>query len=236
VGSKQFIPGFEENLIGLKAGDKKKFSVTFPKDYHAKDLAGKDVEFSVSIKNVTEIDMPKMDDAWAKTVGPVKDLSALKSDIKTTLENQKQGEVVKTYENQVLEAVTNMAKFEVPAGLVSEQAQSLRNETEENLKNSGLDIDKYLEIQKRSREDFEKELTAEAEKRVKLGLILRHIIETEKITVTDAEVAAEIQKIKEQYTDPKMLEHMEHDHFAGDIKNHLLTTKAMNVLVDAAAK
>jgi trigger factor len=236
VGSKQFIPGFEENLVGLKAGDKKTFTITFPKDYHAKDLAGKDVEFSVDIHKVTGVDLPKMDDDWAKTVGPVKDLAALKKDVKETLVSQKQGEAIKAYENQVLEAVTAMAKFEVPAGLVDEQAAHLRKETEENLKNSGLDIDKYLEIQKRSKEEFEKELRTESEKRVKLGLILRYVIEKEKITVSDAEVQAEIQQLKEQYTDPKMLEHIEHDHFADDIKNHLLTTKAVGVLVAAAAK
>lgn len=236
VGSKQFIPGFEENLLGLKKGDKKKFTVTFPKDYHAKDLAGRDVEFSVTINKVTEVDLPKMDDAWAKTVGPVKDLAALKSDIKGTLENQKQGEAIKSYENQVLEAAVNLAKFEVPASLVEEQAAKLRNETEENLKNSGLDIEKYLEIQKRSKADFEKELKTESEKRVKLGLILRHIIELQKLTVTDTEVSAEIEHLKEHYTDPKMLEELTHDHFKGDVRNHLLTTKAMGVLVAAASK
>jgi len=236
IGSKQFIPGFEENLVGLKKDDAKKFTVTFPKDYHAKELAGKDVEFSVTIHKVTSLELPKMDDAWAKTVGPVKNLAELKKDITQTLQTQKQNEAVKTYENNVLEAVIKLAKFTVPAGLVAEQATRLRSETEENLKNSGLDIEKYLEIQKRSKEDFEKELNAEAEKRVKLGLVLRYIIETEKITVTDAEVQAEIQQLKEQYTDPKMLEHLEHDHFADDIRNHLLTTKAVGTLVTAASK
>lgn len=236
VGSKQFIPGFEENLVGLKTGDKKKFTVTFPKDYHAKDLAGKDVEFSVTINKVTGVDLPKMDDEWAKTVGPVKDLAELKKDIEQTLLSQKQGEAVKGYENEVLEAVTKLAKFEVPAGLVEEQANRLRTETDENLKNSGLDIDKYLEIQKRSKEDFEKELNGEAEKRVKLGLVLRHIIEAEKITVSDSEVTAEIEHLKEHYTDPKMLEELTHDHFKDDVRNHLLTTKAVAVLVAAASK
>ena len=202
----------------------------------AEKLAGKDVEFSVTIHKVTSLELPKMDDAWAKTVGPVKNLAELKKDITQTLQNQKQNEAVKTYENDVLEAVIKLAKFTVPAGLVAEQATRLRSETEENLKNSGLDIEKYLEIQKRSKEDFEKELNAEAEKRVKLGLVLRYIIETEKITVTDAEVQAEIQQLKEQYTDPKMLEHLEHDHFADDIRNHLLTTKAVGTLVAAASK
>lgn len=236
VGSKQFIPGFEENLVGLKIGDKKKFIVTFPKDYHAKDLAGKDVEFSVAINKVTGVDLPKMDDAWAQSVGPVKNLAELKKDIEQTLLSQKQGEAIKGYENEVLEATTKLAKFEVPKGLVEEQATRLRAETDENLKNSGLDIEKYLEIQKRSKEDFEKELHNEAEKRVKLGLILRHIIESEKITVSEEETDSEILRFKEQYSDPKMLEHIEHDHFRDDVRNQLLTTKAVAVLVVAASK
>ncbi len=236
IGSKQFIPGFEDNLIGLKKGDDKKFTVTFPKDYHAKDLAGKDVEFTVKIHKIEQIELPKLDDAWAKTMGPVKTLAELKKDIEKTLLSQKQAEVTKQYENQVLEAAITQAKFEAPASLVEEQANHLRSETEENLKNSGLDLDKYLEIQKRSREDFEKELKSESEKRVKLGLLLRQLIADQKIAVSDAEIDGEIQIMKEQYSDPQMLEHIEHDHFREDVRNHLLTTKAMNVLVEAAAK
>ncbi len=236
IGSKQFIPGFEDNLIGLKQGETKEFTVTFPKDYHAKDLAGKDVVFTVTIHKIEQMDLPKMDDAWAKTMGPVKTLAELKQDIEQTLLTQKQAETTKAYENQVLEAAVTQAKFEAPASLVEEQANHLRSETEENLKNSGLDLEKYLEIQKRSREDFEKELTGESEKRVKLGLLLRQLIANEKIVVSDKEIDSEIQIMKEQYSDPQMLEHIQHDHFREDVRNHLLTTKAVNVLVEAAAK
>jgi len=236
VGQKSFIPGFEENLLGLKTNEKKTFDVTFPKDYHAKDLAGKKVEFSVEIKKIINIELPKLDDVWAKTVGPVKDLAMLKDEIKKSLEQQKQAEADKQYENLVLEAVVKQNSFEAPGSLVDEQVGRLRAETEENLKNSGLDIEKYLQLQGQKPDEFEAQLKVEAEKRVKLGLILRTVIEQEKIVVTDAEVELELNRLESQYTDPKMQEELTHDHFRDDLKNHLLTQKAVRVFLDAASK
>ncbi len=235
IGSGSFIPGFEDNMLGLKKGDKKTFTVKFPKDYHAKDLANKDVEFSVNIVEVKTVQQPKIDDEWAKTVGPVQDLKGLKAEIEKSILQNKQAEADKQYENSVLDAVIKQANIEAPAGLVGEQTDKLRNETTENLKNSGLDLEKYLQLQGQKPEDFETQLKAEAEKRVKLGLVLRSVIENEKISVTDSEIDAELAKLKTQYSDPKMQEELTHDHFRDDLKNHLLTTKAIAAISQAAS-
>lgn len=236
VGEGSFIPGFEDNMIGLKSGDTKTFTVTFPKDYHAEELKGQPVEFTITIHKVEQVTLPKADDAWAKTVGPVKDLAQLREEIKNTLAYNKQSELDKQYENDVLEAVVKSTKVVVPQSLVQEQATRLRTETEENLKNSGLDLNKYLKLQKQTPEVFDKQLNEEAEKRVKLGLVLRAVIAQEGITVSDTDVDAELTKLKAQYTDPKMQEEFTHGHFKDDLRNHLLTQKAVEALMSAAAK
>ena len=236
IGEGSFIPGFEDNLIGLKTGDEKSFEVTFPKDYHAKELANQKVTFKVKINKVQTLSKTKIDDAWAKTVGPVNNLKELKAEVEKTLIQQKQADADKAYENQVLEKAIELAKLEAPESLVSEQMLRMRNETEENLKNSGLDLQKYLQLQNQKPEDFEAQLKVESEKRVKLGLVLRYIIESQKIELSDAEVENELSKLSAQYTDPKMQEELTHDHFKQDLRNHLLTQKAVTVLIDAAQK
>ena len=236
IGEGSFIPGFEDNLIGLKTGDEKSFEVTFPKDYHAKELANQKVTFKVKINKVQTLSKTKIDDAWAKTVGPVNNLKELKAEVEKTLIQQKQADADKTYENQVLEKAIELSKLEAPESLVSEQMLRMRNETEENLKNSGLDLQKYLQLQNQKPEDFEAQLKVESEKRVKLGLVLRYIIESQKIELSDAEVENELSKLSAQYTDPKMQEELTHDHFKQDLRNHLLTQKAVTVLIDAAQK
>jgi len=236
VGEGSFIPGFEDNMLGLKKSESKTFTVTFPKDYHSKDLAGKKVDFTVKIHEVNTTETPKADDAWAKTVGPVGSLKELKVEIEKSLSQNKQSQSEKDFENKVLEKAVELAKFDAPASLVEEQVTRLRSETEDNLKNSGLDLEKYLQLQGQKPEEFDATLAKEAEKRVKLGLILRYIVESEKIKVTDAELDTQLIQMKSQYTDPKMQEELAHDHFRDDLLNHLLTNKAVKVLTDAADK
>lgn len=236
VGEGSFIPGFEENLIGLKKNESKNFEVKFPSDYHAKELVNQKVKFDIKINKITKVTLPKIDDKWAKTVGPVKDLTELKQEVEKTLIQQKQTDLDREYENEVLEKAISLSKVEAPESLVSEQTTRLRSETEQNLKNSGLDIDKYLKLQGQKPEEFDKQLKAEAEKRVKLGLVLRHIIESNNININQTEVDSEIEKLRSQYTDPKMQEELSHEHFISDLRNHLLTQKAVKYLVDTAKK
>jgi len=236
IGEGSFIPGFEDNMLGLKTGETKTFTVTFPKEYHAEDLAGKDVEFTITIHTISSVDLPKLDNAWAKTVGPVQTLAELKAEVKNSLMQNKQTEANKEIENKVLESAIAQAKFDAPASLIEEQVSKLRSETEENLKNSGLDLEKYLQLQGQKPQAFEAQLKVEAEKRIKLGLVLRSVIETQKITVSEPEIDAELEHMRTHYTDPKLQEELTHNHFRDDLRNHLLTTKAIKVLTDAAVK
>lgn len=237
VGEGSFIPGFEENLIGLKDKDEKTFDVTFPKDYHAKDLQGAKVTFKVKINSVYDVSMPKVDDDFAMRVGNKKTVKDLREDIQKVLGEQEEEKTRKDYENKILKAIMDKVKFELPKELVNQQKHQLEHEVEENLQNSGLDLKKYLEIQKRTADDFDKEMTDEASKRVRGALILRDVIEKQKIVVGDTEVDQEIARMRELYkSDPKIQEELGHDHFQADLRNHLLTQKAMAYLVEQASK
>ncbi len=237
VGEGSFIPGFEENLIGLKDKDEKTFDVTFPKDYHAKDLQGAKVTFKVKINSVYDVSMPKVDDDFAMRAGNKKTVKDLREDIQKVLGEQEEEKTRKDYENKILKAIMDKVKFELPKELVNQQKHQLEHEVEENLQNSGLDLKKYLEIQKRTADDFDKEMTDEASKRVRGALILRDVIEKQKIVVGDTEVDQEIARMRELYkSDPKIQEELGHDHFQADLRNHLLTQKAMAYLVEQASK
>lgn len=237
VGDGTFIPGFEENLIGLKEKDEKTFDITFPKDYHAKDLQGAKVQFKVVINSIYDVELPEVDDKFAKSVGNKPNIKELRSDIEQVLTQQEQEHVDKHYENQLLEKLFVDVKFDLPTQLTEDQAIQLEQEMDKNLHNSGLDRKKYLAMNKRSEDDLKKEINDEAERRVKGALILRDVIKKYNLDVSQIELEQELAKMAEQYkSDPKIQEELAHGHFQEDLRNHLLTRKAVGKLTEFASK
>jgi len=236
VGSGSFIPGFEENLIGLKQDDEKIFEVTFPKDYHVEDLKNAKVDFGVKINEVFAVDMPKVDDEFAKIVANKPNVKELRADIEKVLAEQSQEQNDKDYENQILDELLKKTQFNAPAQLIEQQVQQLESEMDKNLENSGMDRKKYLEIQKRTEDDLKAEVKAEADKRVRAALLLRDVIKRYKLTVSELEIDQELAKMAEQYkSDPKIQEELTHGHFREDLNNHLLTQKAIAQLTKFAS-
>lgn len=236
IGSGSFIPGFEENLVGLKQDDEKIFEVTFPKDYHVEDLKNAKVDFGVKINEVFAVDMPKIDDEFAKIVANKPNVKELRADIEKVLAEQSQEQNNKDYENQILDELLKKTKFNAPAQLIEQQVQQLESEMDKNLENSGMDRKKYLEIQKRTEDDLKAEVKAEADKRVRAALLLRDVIKRYKLTVSELEIDQELAKMAEQYkSDPKIQEELTHGHFREDLNNHLLTQKAIAQLTKFAS-
>lgn len=236
VGEGTFIPGFEENLLGLKEKEEKTFEVTFPKDYHAKDLQSAKVSFKVKINSIYDVELPKLDDEFAKQVGGKPTIKDLRDDVKKVLAEQQEQGARKDYENKIFEELLNKVKFDVPSQLVAQQVEQLESEMDKNLHNAGMDRKKYLEIQKRTEADLKKEVNDEAMKRVKAALIMRDVISKQKLSVSQTEIDQEISRMAEQYkSDPKIQEELTHDHFREDLKNHLLTQKAVAELVKFAS-
>ena len=234
IGSGRFIPGFEDEVIGLKKGAKKTFEIVFPKDYHSAELAGQKVTFKVEIHEVREIELPKVDNAFAKKVANMPTLGALKDDIRKNLLEGKQTEVKRDYEAKVLAEAIRLTKVEISPVLQEEQIQDLRQELEQQIKGQGLELKDWLKIQKKSESDFEKELKTEADRRIGIGLVIRDVITKRKISATDDEITSQIEIMRTTYSDPEVLKHLDHDHFKTDVGNRIVTQKAVDWLCDQA--
>lgn len=236
LGSNTFIPGFEEELVGVKVGDEKSFEITFPKDYHEKSLAGQPVVFKVNIHEVTRLKLPDVNDEFAGEVGPFKTVAELKNDIKDQLTVEAEEAAKREYENELLEDIASKVSFAVPERMASQQLERMKSEISQRLMSSGMNLDQYLEMQGKTQEELEKELRPDAEKRVLLALLLQEIAQAEKLTVTDDEIDTEIEALRMRYTDPKMQEQLNSHEVRNDIFNHLLTGKTIAKLVEYAQK
>jgi len=231
LGSKTFIPGFEEGLIGKKAGDSFDLPLTFPADYHHKALAGAKVTFKTSLKKVTEQKLPELNDAFAAKNGDFKTLEELKADIKAQLAERKKQEAEDDYKNALLEAVLAKSDVSAPEVLVADQMQNLERDMQQNLLYRGLTLEAYLEEQKLTKEQWQKkELRPTAEKRVKTGLILAELSKTEKVEVTQGELNAQHKLLLQQY--PNMKDQLNTPEARRDIANRALTEKTLARLVE----
>ncbi len=138
LGSGTFIPGFEENLVGVKKDDEKEFELTFPKDYGAKKLAGQKVKFKVTVKQVKEVVLPKADDAFAKTVGPFESMAQMKKDIKQQINQQKTQEATNKVKDEILEELLKKSEVDAPQTLVDDQLRALKEELNQNIMYRGM--------------------------------------------------------------------------------------------------
>lgn len=235
LGGKTFIPGFEEELVGLKPGDKKKFKITFPKDYGHQPLAGQEVEFEVSIKAVKEIKLPKLSDKWAKTIGPFDSLEALKSDIKAQLTQQKLQEADNQLKDDIVKKLVESSQITVPQTLVEDQIEHLKQDFLNNLSYRGITIKEYLEQNNQTEQQWiDKELKPQAERRVQIGLVLSEVAEAEDLSVSDEELNLRLQLLKNQYQDEQMKAQFDSPEQRRDVASRLLTEKTLNKLVDYA--
>lgn len=231
LGSKSFIPGFEENLAGLKAGDDKTFELTFPKDYGVKSLASKKVKFTAVVKKVNEIVEPKIDDNFAAQAGPFKFLKNLKEDIKKQLGLEKQNETNRDYYNSLVEKLTDKSEIAVPDKMIEHQIEHNLKELTRNLTYRGQTFSEFLEAEGTTEEKYRKEvLWPQAERQVKGSLVLAEIGEREKIVVTPDELEERIQALKSQYKDQQMQEELNKPEARQDIASRLITEKTLEKL------
>ncbi len=204
IGSNSFIPGFEDALIGLKAGDKKDVKVTFPKDYHAEELKGKPVTFKVLVHEVKTKVYPELNEEFFKDLGldDVKTLDDLKKTIKDAMTSSKEFEAENKYVDDLFEALLKETSVEVPHELVHEEIDRMVKQYEEKLKMQGVTLDQFFKFTNSNIEALEAQMHEEAEKRVKLRFAIDEIIKLEKISVTDEEAEKDaIEKAKKHNMD-----------------------------------
>lgn len=236
LGSKSFIPGFEEEVIGLKAGDKKTFTVTFPKDYAVKSLQNQKVAFEVHVHKVSEIVKPALDDNFAAAVGPFKTFVELKDDIKKQLTIEREREAAVAFENELLAKLADKSSIEIPEVLIEEQIDRLEQEEKRNLTYRGITWDEHLKEEGVTAREHRDRQRPDAEQRVKIGILLSEIADAEDIQVTPEEIEVRLQLMKAQYRDPAAQEELSKPEILRDIESRIRTEKTLTKLTEYATK
>lgn len=237
LGSSTFIPGFEEGLLGKKAGEEFDLPLTFPKDYHSAQLAGVKVNFKVSVNKVNEVVLPKIDDEFAAKTGPFTSVADMKADIKRELKAQKSRESADALKDSLVEQLVSISKVPVPDVLVQDQMASIERDTTQNLLYRGMTLDQYIEEQKLTKDDWrDKELKPAAERRVQVGLVLAELSKAENIEVTKEELDARHGDMMQQYNEPSMRAQMDTPEARRNLANRVLTEKTVDRLVELNTK
>ena len=235
LGSGQFIPGFEEGVIGHKAGETFDLTLTFPKDYHAKELAGADVVFTVTLHKVNELSLPEVNDEFAAKCGPFTSVDELKADIKREITAQKEREADEKLKDDLVGELAEASKVALPELLIDDQIRSIEQDLMQNLMYRGLTLDSYLQTQKfTDKDDWRaKEARPAAEKRVKAGLVLAELSKELGVEVSHEELSTQIEAMKQQYgKDPKIAERFNDPNVHRDIANRMITDKTVEKLIE----
>lgn len=235
LGSGQFIPGFEEGVVGHKAGETFDLKLTFPKDYHAKELAGADVVFTVTLHKVNELSLPEVNDEFAAKCGPFTSADELKADIKREITAQKEREADEKLKDDLVGELAEASKVALPELLIDDQIRSIEQDLMQNLMYRGLTLDSYLQTQKfTDKDDWRaKEARPAAEKRVKAGLVLAELSKELGVEVSHEELSTQIETMKQQYgKDPKIAERFNDPNVHRDIANRIITDKTVEKLIE----
>lgn len=235
LGSGQFIPGFEEGVVGHKAGETFDLKLTFPKDYHAKELAGADVVFTVTLHKVNELSLPEVNDEFAAKCGPFTSVDELKADIKREITAQKEREADEKLKDELVGELAEASKVALPELLIDDQIRSIEQDLMQNLMYRGLTLDSYLQTQKfTDKDDWRaKEARPAAEKRVKAGLVLAELSKELGVEVSHEELSTQIETMKQQYgKDPKIAERFNDPNVHRDIANRMITDKTVEQLIE----
>ena len=233
LGSKSFIPGFEEGLIGKKAGDELSLDLEFPKDYHAKDLAGAKVVFEVKIHEVRENVEPEINEEFLSKLGNFKTKEEFEKQIEEDLKTQKQAEADEKFKDELVKKLAEVSKVPVPEILLEDQKRSIEMDMQQNLMYSGLSLEDYLERMGKTHEEWlEKDVKEVAEMRVKSGLALAELSKVEKVKSDTKELDARIAQLKEQYGNSKEVQkQLSSDDVRRNLANQILTEKTIDLLV-----
>ncbi len=239
IGSGQFIPGFEDGIVGHKAGDKFELELKFPKDYHAKELAGQKITFSVELKAVNESKLPELNDEFAAKCGPFTSMDDLRKDILREVKEQKSRDSEEKFKDELVGELADNIRVELPEILVDDQVRSIEQDMQQNLTYRGLELDSYLSTQGFSDKDdwLAKEVRPAAERRVKAGLVLAELSKELKIDVSHEELSAQIETMRQYYgKDAKTAKQFDNPDVHRDIANRLITDKTIAKLVELNSK
>ncbi len=234
IGSGSFIPGFEEQLIGLKPGDEKEINVTFPEDYGNEDLKGKEAVFKVKIHEVKEKELPELDDEFAKDVSEFDTLDEYRASVRERLENQVKQEAKNLMEAQLIARIADATEIDIPEVMVERQIDNILMDLELSLYYRGMNLQRYLEAINTSMEDFRAQYRDQAYTRVKNALILEKIAQVENIEATEEDVDKELEELAKQRQITLEEAREQYADNLDDIKNTIQIRKTIDFLMDNA--
>jgi trigger factor len=233
IGEDRLIPGFEDELVGLTVGDTKGFDITFPADYGEETLAGQQAHFEVEVRELREKILPDADDEFARSMGDFTDLANLREEVTKRLERNALDKARHTFSDRIIEYAIANATIDLPDVLVEQEVEVMHDEFRSALARQGISDEAYAKVSGKTHEELHADFRPDAEKRVKVLLVLSRIAEVENLTIGDADVDAEIAKGKERYAgDQKLTKYFESERGRNYIRSTLRRSRVVEKLVD----
>ena len=234
IGSNTFIPGFEDQVAGMKIDEEKDVKVKFPEEYFSKELAGKDAVFKVKVHEIKKKELPTLDDEFAKDVSEFDTLEELKADIKA--KQEKQNEEKAKYETQeaVMKALCEKTKVDIPSGMVEMEVDNMLKDFEQRLSYQGLKLEQYFQMMGKTEEEVRKEYEPQAIEGIKSRLALEAVIKAEKIEATDKDIDEKMKEMAKNYGKENDDEFLKNENVRNYMKQGIESEKAINFLVENA--
>lgn len=235
IGSHSFIDTFEEQLIGKNIGEECEVNVTFPEEYHAKELAGKPAVFKVTVKEIKMKELPELNDEFAEEVSEFETLDEYKADIKSKLLERKQKEAATENENRVVEKVVENASMEIPEKMLETQVQNMINDYARRMQSQGMSMDQYMQYTGMTLESLKEQTKPQAEKSIRTRLALEAVVKAEDIKVSEEAVEEELQKMADTYKmDIEKVKEVMGERELKQMKEDLAVQEAIDFLVAEA--
>ena len=235
LGSNTFIPGFEEQLVGAKVGDDVDVKVTFPEEYQAKELAGKEAIFKCAVKKIEAKELPELDDDFAKDVSEFDTLAEYKEHVKTNLEDKKADEAKRAKEDAAVDKAIENAQMDIPEAMLMTQCRQMLDDFSRRMQSQGLSMDQYFQFTGMTADKMMEDMKPQALKRIQTRLVLEKVAEVENIQPTEEEVNEEIAKMAEAYKmEADKLKELLGERELEQMKKDMAVQKAVTVIADAA--
>ena len=233
IGSKTFIPGFEDQVIGMKIGDEKDINVKFPEEYFSAELAGKDATFKVKLHEIKRKELPTLDDEFAKDVSEFDTLEELKNSIKEKLEEENANKAKYETEENAIQKVCDSTQIDIPSGMIATEIDNILKDIETKLSYQGINMKQYLQMVGKTEDDMRKEYEESAQKSVKSRLVLEAIVKAEELEASEEEISEKVKEMAENYgRDAEEL--MKNEHLLNYIKENMKSEKAVKFVVENA--
>ena len=237
LGSNTFIPGFEEQLVGAKTGDHVEVKVTFPEEYQAKELAGKEAVFQCDVKKIEAKELPELDDDFAKDVSEFDTLAEYKEDVKKNLTEKKAEDARRAKEDAAVDKVIENAQMDIPEAMIETQTRQMLDDFARRMQSQGLSMEQYFQFTGQSVEKMMEDMKPQALKRIQTRLVLEKIAEVENIQPTEEEVNEEISKMAEMYKmEADKLKDLIGENEMEQMKKDMAVQKAVTLVADAAVE